>query len=87
MFGNHTYCQKWCGFIKNSGNYKHANLPYGKDLADESLHKSLSKLFTSLSVNKLAFLSITQANESFNNTVACKALKAKHYSDSDFVQV
>ena len=82
MFGNHTYCQEWCGFIKNSENYKHANLPYGKDLTDESLHKSLSKLFTSLNANKLAFLSSTQANESFNNTVASKAPKAKHYSDS-----
>ena len=86
MFGNHTYCQEWCGFIKNSENYKHANLPYGKDLTYESLHKSLSKPFTSLNANKLAFLSSTQANESFNNTVACKAPKAKHYSDSSSLQ-
>ena len=47
---------------------------------------SLSELFTSLNANKLAFLSSTQANESFNNTVACKAPKAKHYSDSSSLQ-
>ena len=37
MFGNHQYCQEWCGFIKDQENYRHSNLPYGKDLTDELL--------------------------------------------------
>ena len=86
MFGNHTYCQEWCNFINNLENYKHRNLPYGKDLTDESLHKALSEPFSNLDANKLAYLSSTQANKSFNNTVVSKAPKARHYSDSSSLQ-
>ena len=86
MFGNHDYCQDWCGFLKDPEKYKHANLPYGKDLSDESLHQSLTAIFTSLDANKLAHLSSTQANKSFNNTVASKAPKARHYSSSSSLQ-
>ena len=86
MFGNHSYCQDWCGFIKNPDKYKHSSLPYGKDLSDASLHVALSQLFNSLDVHKLAFLSSTQANESFNNTVASKAPKARHCSNSSSLQ-
>ena len=85
MFGNHSYCQDWCGFIKNPDKYKHSLL-YGKDLSDASLHVALSQLFNSLDVHKLAFLSSTQANEPFNNTVALKAPKARHYSNSSSLQ-
>ena len=83
---NHVHYQEWCGFTKDPENYKHHNLPYGKELSDESLHKVLSDMFSSLDANKLAFLSSTQANESFNNTVASKAPKAMHYSDSSSLQ-
>ena len=38
MFGNHSYCQNWCGFIRDAEKYKHSNSPYGKDLTDASLH-------------------------------------------------
>ena len=86
MFGNHEHCQEWCGFIKDPDNYKHGNLPYGKDLSDESLHKALSEIFNNLDVNKLAFLSSTQPNESFNNSMHSKAPKARHYSDSSSLQ-
>ena len=82
MYGNHSYCQEWCHFLKDPEKYRHRNLPYGKDLTDESLHTALSNVFTNLDANKLAFLSSTQANESFNNTVASKAPKGRHYSDS-----
>ena len=86
MFGNHSYCQEWCGFINNPEKYKHCNLPYGKDLTDESLHKALADMFTNMDANKLAYLSSTQANESLNNTVVSKAPKARHYSDSSSLQ-
>ena len=71
---------------KNPSNYKHGNLPHGKDLSDESLHNALSEVFSGLDINKLAFLSSTQSKESFNNTVASKAPKARHYSDSSSLQ-
>ena len=86
MLRNHIYCQEWCSFIKDSENYKHGNLLYGKDLSDESLHCALSDFFTNLDAKKLAYLSSTQANESFNNTVLSKAPKARHYSDSSSLQ-
>ena len=86
MFGNHAYCKEWCGYVKDPNNYKHQNLPYGKDLSNEALHTSLSQLFNSLDVNKLAFLGSTQANESFNNTFISRAPKARHYSDSSSLQ-
>ena len=40
MFGNHSYCQEWCGYLKDPKKYKYHNLPCGKDLCHESLHKS-----------------------------------------------
>ena len=78
MRGNHSYCQEWCCFLKDPEKYRHHNLPYGKDLTDESLHMALSNVFINIDVNKLAFLSSTQANESFNDTVVSKAPKATH---------
>ena len=86
MFGNHSSCKEWCGYLQDPEKYKHCNLPYGKDLSDEALHKSLTEIFSSLDANKLAFLSSTQSNESFNNTVASKAPKARHYSSSSSLQ-
>ena len=53
---------------------------------DESLHTSLLDIFTSLDAQKLAFLSSTQWNESFNNLVASKAPKSHHYSESSSLQ-
>ena len=38
MFGNHIYCGTWCGYLAVPEKYKHGNLPYGKDLTDETLH-------------------------------------------------
>ena len=86
MFGNHSYYQDCCCFPKDPSNYKHGNLLYGKDLSDESLHNALSEVFSGLDINKLAFLSSTQSNESFNNTVASKVPKARYYSDSSSLQ-
>ena len=78
MLGNHTYFQDCYGFKKDPENFKHRNLPYGKDVSDESLHTTLSEVFNKLDPQKLAFLSSTQANESFNIKAASKALKARH---------
>ena len=58
----------------------------GKILLMNHFTRALSAIFTNLDANKLAFLSSTQANESFNNTVVSKAPKARHYSDSSSLQ-
>ena len=86
MFGNHIHCQSWCGFLKDPDKYKQGNLPYRKDLTDESLRNSLLDLFTSLDAQNLAFLSSTQSNESFNKIVASTAPKNHHYSESSSLQ-
>ena len=60
-------------------------MPYGRDLRGEGLKKNPSDLFKVYAENaeKLAPLGSTQANESFNNRVAAKAPKIRHYSGSE----
>lgn len=84
-FGNHIHCNiEWCGYLKNPENYKHKNLPHGKDLTDTDLKEKLENLFITKfgkNVKTLSNLCSTQGNESFNCTLASKAPKAKHFSD------
>ncbi|XP_063448068.1 uncharacterized protein LOC134727616 [Mytilus trossulus] len=86
MFGNHTFCNvSWCGGLTKGDAYKHLNLPYGKDLTSKQLKADLEKIFQNkllTKANQLSKLSSSQANESFNNTVASKAPKRLHYSGS-----
>ncbi|CAG2240138.1 unnamed protein product [Mytilus edulis] len=86
MFGNHTFCNvSWCGGLTKGDAYKHLNLPYGKDLTSKQLKADLEKIFQKkllTKANQLSKLSSSQANESFNNTVASKAPKRLHYSGS-----
>ncbi|XP_052074205.1 uncharacterized protein LOC127712054 [Mytilus californianus] len=86
MYGDHAHCNRsWCGFLKDREKYKHSNLPHGKDLRSDSLRTDLEKIFLgndSVNPRKLASLSSSQANENFNNMLAAKAPKAKHYSSS-----
>ena len=45
-FGCHEECEEtWCGYRKSPNTYKHANLPYGRDLSGEELRADLQKLF------------------------------------------
>lgn len=85
LFGDHECCSSsWCGYQRDKA-YQHSNHPYGKDLTSQDLKKDLEKLFLGnlmIQAKKLANLSSSQANESFNNTIASKAPKAKHYSAS-----
>jgi len=55
-----------------------------KTFTDEKLKKELDTLFASYikQSDRLACLGISQANESFNMTVASRAPKNKHYSGS-----
>ena len=83
-YGDHTSCGKWCGFSDDPPNYRHTGLPRGKDLSSTATRDVLSSLFTSYIENadKLARHGSSQANESFNNTVASKQPKSRHYGSS-----
>lgn len=85
VFGDHSSCGEWCGYMKNSDSYKHKSLPKGQDLQGDELRADLEKIFELHACNaeKLAPAGSTMANESWNNTVASKAPKARHYSSSE----
>ena len=82
--GDHTHCGDWCGYQRNPQTFKHRNLPYGKDLTDQSLKADLEATMEPYvqQSESLANLGSTQANESFNNLVSQKAPKRLHFSGS-----
>ena len=88
-FDNHEHCEqqdvKWCGYLSAPEVYRHKSLAHGKGLTGAELHKDLTNVFDAFIQNadKLAHLESSQANESFNNIVASKAPKNKHYSGSE----
>ena len=84
-FGKHESCGSWCGFLPDPDTYKHKSLPKGLDLKGEALREDLTGIFSSFAKNaeKLAPCGSTLSNESFNNTVASKAPKARHCSGSE----
>ncbi|XP_058798336.1 uncharacterized protein LOC131668298 [Phymastichus coffea] len=90
-FGEHNQCGKWCKYSELGEKYVHVNLPHGKPLADINLRVKLSEIFSKFSndAHKLAPCGSTQGNESFNNVVASKHPKNRHYagSESFFVRV
>ncbi|CAB4021338.1 Hypothetical predicted protein [Paramuricea clavata] len=61
--------------------YKHAYVPYGKDLHCEELKLALNDIFTM--VVKLAPIVNSQRNESFNSTVGSKNPKIRFYGWSE----
>ena len=83
-FGEHDKCGSWCKFLKNPI-AKYSSLPNGVGLHGESLRAELTKVFLVFAQNakKLAPCGSTLRNESFNNSVASKAPKARHYSGSE----
>ena len=85
VFDDHSQCGSWCGYVKDPINYKHKTLPWGKGLTGDDLKKDLERLFSIHAHNaaRLAPLGSTMSNESWNNTVASKAPKNKHYSSSE----
>ena len=83
-YGEHGQCADWCQFRKDpSAKYK--SLPGGLALKGDSLRLVLNNVFAIYAQNaeKLAPCGSTLANESFNNSVASKAPKARHYSGSE----
>lgn len=89
-YGEHDHCnENWCGFKKNGASYKHKSLPWGRDLRDSVLRKELERIFKKHegNANGLACIGSTQANESLNNTIASKAPKNRHFSESGSLEV
>ncbi|XP_068698222.1 uncharacterized protein [Montipora foliosa] len=84
-FREHESCGSRCQFLTDPDTYKPKSLPKGLDLKGEALQGDLTVIFSSFAKNaeKLAPCGSTLSNESFNNTVASKAPKARHYSGSE----
>ena len=87
-FGNHEhYLQSWCGYKQDSASYKHRDLSFGKDLAGESLKKSLEEVFEIYSsenvIKKLAHNESSQRNGSLNSTIGSKNPKIRFYGGSE----
>ena len=76
-FGNHENCnESWCGAKKDPTNYKHSDLPYGKDLYGDDLKKALERIFdqycTDIVVAKLSPGANSQRNEALNSVIVSK---------------
>lgn len=80
-FGDHTLCS----FHEQNKNYNYNNLPNNQPLQNIQLRTSLEDLLSRYIDNaeKLSPAASTQVNESFNNTMASKSPKRKHYSKSE----
>ena len=83
VFGEHSKCGDWCRYNENPVTYKHRNID--SDFKNRTLKEKLIEIYSVFSENshKLAPCGSTRLNESFNNTVASKAPKSKHYSTSE----
>ena len=86
-FGNHENCnESWCGAKKDPINYKHSDLPYGKDLYGDDLRKALERIFdeycTDIVVAKLSPGSNSQRNEALNSVIGSKNPKIRYYGGS-----
>ncbi|XP_022808639.1 uncharacterized protein LOC111345620, partial [Stylophora pistillata] len=86
-FGNHTNCnESWCGAKKDPINYKHSDLPYGKDLYGDDLRKALERIFdeycTDVVVAKLSPGANSQRNEALNSVIGSKNPKIRYYGAS-----
>ena len=80
-FGDHSQCT----FHDNNGNYDYKYIPGKKPLNSKELKTTMESLMSRYIQNadRLAPGASTQANESWNNTVASFCPKSKHYSGSD----
>ena len=87
-FGNHENCNEcWCGAKRDPNNYKHSDLPYGKDLYGDDLRKALERIFdeycTDIVVAKLSPGANSQRNEALNSVVGSKNPKIRYYGASE----
>ena len=51
-FGRHNNCNaSWCGYQKDPDNYRHKDLPHGKNLHGPQLRTALENLFSEYSTD------------------------------------
>jgi len=86
-FGDHECSNKsWCRAKQDPLNYKHSDLPYGKDLFGDQLLKSIQAIFdeycTDLVVKKLSPAANSQRNEALNSIIGSKNPKIRFYGGS-----
>ena len=86
-FGNHASCdESWCRAKQDPLNYKHSDLPYGKDLFGDELRKSVQTIFddycTDLVVEKFVSAANSQRNEALNSIIGSKNPKIRYYGGS-----
>ncbi|XP_062585112.1 uncharacterized protein LOC134246768 [Saccostrea cucullata] len=82
IFGDHNQCSSsWCTYNKDPTKFRYKHLPDGKALSGDHLKEDLEKLAKSYidRADRLMNLGSTQANESFNNSVASFAPKNRFY--------
>jgi hypothetical protein len=73
--GEHESCGQWCRAHEDG--YKPKQLPYGKPLTNANLKQALTDLMGmyATKAESLSTVGSSQANESFNQMVSCKAPK------------
>ena len=86
-FGDHECCnESWCRAKQDPLNYKHSDLPYGKDLFRDQLQKSVQAIFdeycTDLVVKKFPPAANSQRNEALNSIIGSKNPKIRFYGGS-----
>ncbi|XP_062602687.1 uncharacterized protein LOC134264410 [Saccostrea cucullata] len=76
VFGNHSLCGSWCGYVSSPTTYKPLQLSYHRYLSNEGLKVDLTSIvdFYISQADRLVDLGSTQPSESFNNTVVNEKL-------------
>jgi DNA polymerase III epsilon subunit-like protein len=83
-FNDHVNCGTWCRYQKDPLQYKSKYIEKPPGEVGGELHLAVKKVFEKLEKNceKLAEAISTQPNESFNNQMASKNPKSRHYGSS-----
>ena len=87
-FADHKNCnESWCGAKKDPINYKHSDLPYGKDRYGDDLRKALERIFdeycTDIVIAKFSPRSNSQRNDVLNSVIGSKNPKIGYYGGSE----
>lgn len=84
-YGEHEGCGEWCRHRNREEQIPHLRLPNQEPLSDPDERVALTQIFSRFANNadKLAPCASSQGNESFNNVVASKHPKNRHYASSE----
>ena len=86
-FGKHEKCKEWCRYNEDPINYRHNDLPGGRDLKGADLRTSiedaLKPFLTEEAARKLAPVGSSQRNKCLNFVVSSKEPKIRHYGGSE----